>query len=111
MSAGQVMTGGVVSRVVVAVAVLLAVFGSMVAELTLAVLLINPVVVAPTLTITVMEAEAFGLIVPRAKLRVVVPEKVPCEALAEARVVPAGNGSVTTTDVAASGPLLTATRW
>src|SRR6266498_668345 len=111
MSAGQMMVGGVVSLVVSAVALLLAVLGSIVAAETVALLVIVPVVASATLTTIVMAAEAPALIVPRAKLRVVVPENVPCDVVAEAKVVPAGMGSVTTTDVAASGPLFTTVNW
>src|SRR4051794_26997936 len=70
---------------------------------TVAVLVMVPVAVA----LAVMETVALAplLSVPRAQVTVVVPLHEPCVVVAETYVVPAGNVSLTTTFVAAIGPL------
>ena len=70
--------------VVVVVALLLAVFGSVVVEVTVAVLLTGLVVEEEsTRTTRVTLALALAATVPRLQERLVVPVQVPCEGMAE----------------------------
>ena len=77
---------------------------SVVALVTVAVLLKVPGVDG-AVTIKVIVAVDPLFIVPRAQLTAVVPLHVPCEGVAETKVVPVGIVSATTTLVAADGPL------
>jgi hypothetical protein len=90
--------------VVEVVAELFAVTGSGVVEVTLAVFVSVPAAVG--VTTMVMVAVAAFANVPRLQVTVVVPEHEPVDAVAETKVTPAGNPSVTATPWAASGPLL-----
>src|SRR5260370_276690 len=97
---------GEARMVVVAVAVLLAVFGSGSLPLTVAVLVMVPAV-AGAVALMVNVALA-----PTARLpteQVTVPEAFVHPELADTKVTPAGRVSVTTTLVAALGPLFVAT--
>ena len=89
--------------VVVAVALLLAVFGSSVLLLTVAVLESGPLFAVTTI-VTVAEAPLFS--VPRLQDTVEVPLQLPTLGVAETKLTPAGNGSLTATAAAASGPPL-----
>ena len=88
---------------VVALAELLARLMSVAAELTLAVLVIEPWLCGTTL-IETLALPPFA-IVPRSQ--VTVPDacaQVPCEGVAETKVTPAGSVSVSCVDVALDGP-------
>ena len=81
-------------------------FGSLSVALALAVLLNCPVACG---TQTMLTVAALPLArVPRLQVTVVVPLQVPCVGVAETKVTPAGNGSVTVTFVAGEGPVLVA---
>jgi hypothetical protein len=90
--------------VVLVVKELFSAFGSGVVEVTLAVFVSVPDVVAVTTRVIVAVAALF--IVPSAQVTVVVPVQVPTEAVADTNVVPVGNASVIVTAFAARGPLL-----
>ena len=75
---------------------------------TVAELLSVPAVVGMTLMVTV--AVPLLASVPRAQVTLLVPLQLPCEAVAETKVTFAGSASEVVTPVAASGPLLVATR-
>ena len=90
-----------VLTVVLALAVLLALFGSPVLELTPAVLVIVPVVLGLTVTVAVMVALAPAFTVPRLQGKEAQP---PCEEVSETKVTPLGKVSVTFTLVAFEGP-------
>ena len=79
-------------------------FGSGVVEVTLAVFVSVPDVVAVTTRVIVAVAALF--IVPSVQVTVVVPVQVPTEGVADTNVAPVGNTSVIVTAVAARGPLL-----
>jgi hypothetical protein len=84
-------------------ALLLAEFGSPSAALTLALFVIVPLV-AVTVATSVIVALAPLLIVPRLQLTGLAALHVPCDGVALTKLTPAGSVSLTTTDVAASGP-------
>ena len=91
--------------VVEAVAVLLLETGSLTLDETVAVLLIVPVDCGRPLI--VIDAPAPSATVP--SWHVTVPlacEQLPCEGVAESKVIPAGRVSVTCTSVASRGPAL-----
>lgn len=94
------------------VLVLFVLVGSVVAEVTVAILLNGPTgKVNGTRILMVTTAELLGATaarVPMLQVTVVVPAQVPCVEVAETKVTPAGNGSVTTTPVATDGPLFLA---
>jgi drug/metabolite transporter superfamily protein YnfA len=90
--------------VVVVVKELFSAFGSGVVEVTLAVFVSVPDVVA--VTTRVIAAVAALFIVPSVQVTVVVPVQVPTEGVADTSVAPVGNTSVIVTAVAARGPLL-----
>src|SRR5580692_13030302 len=90
--------------VVLVVKELFSAFGSGVVEVTLAVFVSVPDVVAVTTRVIVAVAALF--IVPSVQVTVVVPLQVPTEVTADTNVAPAGNASVIVTEVAARGPLL-----
>src|SRR5882762_9735860 len=92
--------------VVVAEAVLLAVFGSASLPATVAVLVIEPVV-AGVVTLMVIVALAPAARLPT--VQVTVPAEFVQPELADTKVTPAGRVSVTITPVAADGPLFLAT--
>src|SRR6266550_7446921 len=91
--------------VVVAVALLLAVFGSVGAPDTVAVFVSVDEALLVTKTTMVTVADAAALIAPSEHVTVVVPEHVPCDAVADTRAVPAGSVSDTVAEVAWFGPL------
>src|SRR5713101_7003949 len=101
----------VVLLVLVTVALLLARFGSNVAEVTVAVLTIRLLPRKLTLTVRVILADAPLASVPR--VTVTVPPAptggavdVPWVVLTAEKVVPCGTGSLTTTALAVPGPVL-----
>jgi hypothetical protein len=89
--------------VTAAVAELLVGLGSGTVEVTLTVFDNEPVWDGVT-TIVIVALAAFD-IVPKLHVTVVVPEQLPCDAIADTNVTPAGNTSVAVTFVALSGPL------
>ena len=89
--------------VVVAVALLLAWFGSSVLLVTVAVLERGPLLAVTTIVIV---AEPPLARLPRLQVTVVVPLQLPTLGVAETKLTPAGNGSLSTTAAAASGPPL-----
>jgi hypothetical protein len=92
--------------VVVAVALLFAVLGSEVVELTVAVFESGAAAVGVTTIVTVAEAPEAS--VPRLHVTVAVPEQEPTDGVADTKVTPAGSVSLTLTAAAALGPALAA---
>ncbi len=94
IAAGQVITGGIVSTMVLAMeAVLLVEFGSGIGDETTVVFVTNPsleVLLEPTM---LMFAVAPAKMVPSEKLKPEEPEKVPWELVAETKERPAGKVS------------------
>ena len=91
-----------------AVAELFELFGSAVSLETEAVLVTVPAWSAVTVIVTVAFAPEASA--PRSQVIVVVPEQLPCDALAAAKLTVAGSGSVTVTPVAVLGPLFVTVR-
>src|SRR5258705_471485 len=93
---------------VVVVALLFAAFGSLVPLLTVAVFDIvePPGVELLTFTVSVIVAEPPAMSVPRLQVTVGPAVHVPCDGVAETKVVFAGSGSETETVLASDGPLL-----
>jgi hypothetical protein len=89
--------------VVEVVAELFVVTGSGVAEVTLTVFVSVPAAVGVT-TMVMVAVAAFAK-VPRLQVTAAVPEHEPVDVVAETKVTPAGNVSVTDTPWAESGPL------
>jgi hypothetical protein len=85
------------------VEVLLARFGSVVVEETVAVLTTAPAELGLTTT-SVIVGVAPTATVPREQVTVVVPEQDPTDGVADTNVVPAGRTSVTVTPAAELGP-------
>lgn len=91
---------------------LLAPVGSVVSEATIAELLNGPtgkvngtrILIVTMALLSGVEAERLPIL----QVTVVVPEQAPFVEVAETSVTPPGNGSVTTTLLAAEGPLLVA---
>jgi hypothetical protein len=95
--------------VVVVVKELLSAFGSGVVEVTLAVFMSDPEVVAVTTSEIVAVAALF--IVPSVQVTVVVPLQVPTVGVADTNVAPVGSASVIVTAFAANGPLFVTEIW
>ena len=79
-------------------------FGSVSVALALAVLLNCAVDCGTQMMLTVAELPFARA--PRLQVTVVVPLQAPCVGVAETKLTPAGNGSVTVTLVAGEGPVL-----
>lgn len=102
-------TGALEPTVVDVVAELFSAFGSGVVEVTLAVFVSVPEVVAVTTSVIVAVAALF--IVPSVQVTVAVPLQVPTVDVADTNVAPEGNASVIVTAFAASGPLFVTVIW
>ena len=100
---------------VTSVAVLLLGLGSSVSAVTVAVFVSVPVMSAATCTTMSMVAVAALGKIPRSQVIVVVPEHVPLLGVAETKVTPGGNTSVTVTPLVVLGiagvPLFVIVRW
>ena len=96
------------STVVVAVAELFELLGSVASPETEAVFVTVPAWSAVTVIVTVACAPEASA--PRLQVSVVVPEQAPCDAFAAAKLTLAGSGSVTVTPVAVLGPLFLTVR-
>jgi hypothetical protein len=106
ISAGQVITGGLRSTTVLtARAILFVATGSMVVDDTVATFVICVSLATNTRESTVIVAVLLTLNVPRLTLnRLFCCMNVPCDAVADTKLTPAGSASVTTTDDAVFGP-------
>ena len=89
---------------VLSLAVLLLVSGSVVVEITVAMLVKVPLVLEPTDTVMVYEAELPTAMVP--SVQVGTPLGSSAQPAVETNVTPAGNVSLTTTPVASESPAL-----